>query len=349
MSDHDQRNTQVFSLEPGQNTKRPGPVAEAFRGRYLDEIARPDIRQYYLDRLQCDGPFAGRRKVTRRAPEQEISFLSAVYTFMLDSGHVLDNPCHRPSTRRRDGILAPQRPRHVAVIPTDQVLRRLMTAERKGRNGRDLIDEFDRALVALTYYTAARPESEPCRLRHGDVVFGEGDEWGSLTYRFVKTGGERRLLLHPEAERHLRGIMKPVPIGKRARAEWAALPIFRRRRSTKPWDKSSYIKAWANIRLAVKKDHPEVEKMWLRDLRKVAKTRMIDAGVSELVVNRILGHQDGVTGRYYQLTDEAMRRAFQYLTLKPAAEIAAGQDVFLCSQELQESRKPLITRTSGAS
>ena len=29
------------------------------------------------------------------------------------------------------------------------------------------------------------------------------------------------------------------------------------------------------------KEYPDVEGMWLRDLRKVAKTDMIDAGVSE--------------------------------------------------------------------
>ena len=43
---------------------------------------------------------------------------------------------------------------------------------------------------------------------------------------------------------------------------------------------------------------------------------MIDAGVSELVVNRILGHSDGVTGRYYKLTDTAMREALEALSVK---------------------------------
>jgi len=65
---------------------------------------------------------------------------------------------------------------------------------------------------------------------------------------------------------------------------------------------------------------------WLRDLRKVAKTKMVDAGAPELAVNRILGHRDGVTGRYYKLTNNAMQRALEALTLTPGsgAESAAG-------------------------
>lgn len=56
--------------------------------------------------------------------------------------------------------------------------------------------------------------------------------------------------------------------------------------------------------------------MWLRDLRKVAKTRMVDADVSELVVNRILGHSDGVAARYYRMSDAAMREALEALALE---------------------------------
>ena len=65
--------------------------------------------------------------------------------------------------------------------------------------------------------------------------------------------------------------------------------------------------------------------MWLRDFRATAKTVMIDAGASELVVNRILGHTDGVTGRYYRLSDAAMRRALDTLSVGRAAVRAAGQ------------------------
>ena len=42
---------------------------------------------------------------------------------------------------------------------------------------------------------------------------------------------------------------------------------------------------------------------------------MVDAGVSELVVNRILGHRDGVAGRYYKLSDSAQREALESLSL----------------------------------
>ena len=55
--------------------------------------------------------------------------------------------------------------------------------------------------------------------------------------------------------------------------------------------------------------------MWLHDLRPTPKTRMIDAGHSELVVNRILGHQDGVADRYYTLSVKAIQHALESVTL----------------------------------
>ena len=98
--------------------------------------------------------------------------------------------------------------------------------------------------------------------------------------------------------------------------------MFRKNNSRRPgqapraWDTSSYRKAWAAALEAVSGAYPEVAGMWLRDTRKVAKTRMVNAGVSELAVNRILGHSDGVVGRYYKLTDSAMREALETLSLE---------------------------------
>ena len=54
------------------------------------------------------------------------------------------------------------------------------------------------------------------------------------------------------------------------------------------------------------------------DFRKASKTCMVDSGVSELVVNRILGHSDGVAGRYYKLSEDAARNALSTL-----AQVAA--------------------------
>ena len=60
--------------------------------------------------------------------------------------------------------------------------------------------------------------------------------------------------------------------------------------------------------------YPELAGMHVRDLRSVAKTTMINARVSELAVNRILGHSDGVAGRYYELTDAVQREALGHLS-----------------------------------
>jgi hypothetical protein len=308
----------------------------AFQGRHLDEISRVDVRRYYLDRLGKSGPFAKqKRKVGVRTPQYEITLLSALYTFLQDEGFEIENPCHRPKTRRKDSPLASYKPAHEPVIPSAAQLQAIFSAEIRGKDGRPLVLAEHRALWKLCYYTAARPESEPCRLTHGDVEFSEGDRWGAVTYRSTKTGDDRRVLLHPEAEADLRAIMLPVPMRAQERELWRRIPVFRQRGSGKPWTRASYKKAWANsLRAAAKErsslartaDERSLSEMWLRDLRTTAKTVMIDAGASELAVNRILGHKDGVAGRYYRLRDEAMREALDALTLGQDAAGDAGQE-----------------------
>ena len=121
--------------------------------------------------------------------------------------------------------------------------------------------------------------------------------------------------------------MDPVPLDRDERDEWKRRPIFKKRgRPGRSWDQSSYIKAWRHAVAAVVETHPKLKGMWLRDFRATAKTVMIDTGASELVVNRILGHKDGVTGRYYRLSDSAMRHALGLLSVGRAAEPAAGQE-----------------------
>lgn len=317
----------VFRAEKGGATKLPGPLHLAFAGRRLDELTRVDIRHYYQDRLTKKGPFSSwPRKTGMRVPQTEITLLSALYTFLQDEGYEIDNPCHRPRTRRRDGLLRPYKPKHEPVIPNHAARAAIFSARVKGLDGRELIAKEHRTLWQLCFYTAARPESEPCRLTHGDVEFSQGDRWGTVTYRNTKTGGDRRILLHPDVEANLREIMDPVPLDSTERDQWKRRPIFRRRGAeNRAWNQSSYVKAWRHTIAVAASGHPEVAGMWLRDFRVTAKTVMIDAGVSELVVNRILGHTDGVAGRYYRLSDAAMRSALETLGPVRAAAPAAGQ------------------------
>ena len=81
--------------------------------------------------------------------------------------------------------------------------------------------------------------------------------------------------------------------------------------------------------------------MWLRDFRVTAKTVMVDAGVPSETTKAILGHKPTVADGYYKLTDEAMRRALDTLTLKeptPAAVYAAVQHRSESSERQHETR-----------
>ena len=61
--------------------------------------------------------------------------LSALYTFLEDEGHKMENPCHRPRTRRRDSVLAAYKPKHEAVIPTPSALRAILAAHNEVEEG----------------------------------------------------------------------------------------------------------------------------------------------------------------------------------------------------------------------
>ena len=61
-------------------------LAVAFKVRYLDEITKRDVVQYYEDRLSNRGPFKGwKRKVGLRAPQTEITALSAPGALQADA------------------------------------------------------------------------------------------------------------------------------------------------------------------------------------------------------------------------------------------------------------------------
>jgi len=298
-------------------------LGKFFNGRKLDELRRVDVRQYYVERLTATGAFKGWRKVGRRSPETEIALLAAVYRYFADDvGLDLVSPCHRPRVKRKDGLLAPYKRKHEPVIPSKDAVTAILAAAPTRES---------RALFALCYYTGGRPMSEPCQLTHGDVTFGRGGTWGSVTYRDTKTGGERRLLLHPEAEPYLRDVMDPVPLDPAERETWGARPIFRRRDSAgkltlETWDQKTYQRQWKQTIKAVVGKFPDLADAWVRDFRSAFKTTLTDAGVQRDVIEAMLGHRGGVAEGYYRLRDEPMRAALVHLALNGDAGLDAVHD-----------------------
>lgn len=319
-----------FLLRCAKDYATPGEIktlvwnrlAKWWTGRQLDQATKADVRQYYLDRLERTGPFADwPREVGVRAPQTEIATLSAMYCYLdeVEGYNDLFNPCHRPTNRRKKaGAFRAYHPQRKPVVPeTDQQVRAILSAKVQGEDKRELISDAHRALWTLCYYTGARPESEPCQLRHGDVRLGRDDRWGALTFASTKTGGSREIPLHPEAETALRAIMLPEPMDEDARAEWAATPIFRRRGGSEAWDRNSYRKAWGHAITFAGKTYPELKGMVLRDFRKTMRTRLTDGRVPDLTVKAIGGWSRGdVSADYYECSPTAMRKALELLTLR---------------------------------
>ena len=99
--------------DPGGIRGAFGRLERAFKGRCLDEITRRDVLQYQWDRLHNTGPFSDwKRTVGLRAPQLELTALSALYSFLIadEERDGLVNPCRAIGGRRRRGKASIYRP-----------------------------------------------------------------------------------------------------------------------------------------------------------------------------------------------------------------------------------------------
>ncbi len=282
-------------------------LALAFGGRHLDEVSTLDVRQYYEHRTNNTGPFADwKRKVGRRAAETEIGALSALYEWLSEMRAEVTNPCvgYRPRSRVKSRAY---RPEHEPIVPTAEEREALFAAAPS---------DLHRAAWMLAYYTGARPESELCQLRNGDVVFS-GDPrarfsgLGWVTFRETKVGGaDRSVPLHPEAEAALRAIVADQPQDDEGQHEWAARPVFvKRGNGYRPWDRYSYRKGWKATLATASVAYPRLRDMWVRDFRKASISDMRAAGTDAAIASRVAGHSTQMNYHYTQATDRAAQDA----------------------------------------
>lgn len=280
-------------------------LGRAFKGVYLDALTRRDIRRYMEDRANNTGAFADwPRKVGPRAAQMEIVALSALYGYLEEEGYDLPNPCQRPRGRKYGKTkLTLYRPKRKAIIPTKEQLLAIFEATP---------NPIMKAAAILCYYTAARPESELCQLRHGDIVLPAKDApprvLGSITYRRTKTGKDRTVPLHPEAVPALQAIMLDRPADVDTAGAWEQAPVFRRANGS-PWTRQSYRDQWAETLEKVTAEHPALRGMWVRDFRKAANTTMRQAGTDPATAAGVLGHSAEQNFDYVVTTTDAAQRA----------------------------------------
>ena len=232
--------------------------------------------------------------------------------------------------------------------PTTDVPRQLYKRRKANKGGLAF-----RALFKVLYYCGLRPESEACALRHGDVELPDRSKvrtldgrvpMGRVHVRDSKTRqGDRTIALHPEAEDDLRRIMLPRPADPEESEEWEQHPIFPRRGlPMKPMTKDSYKKAWQTAVEKAAKEHPEIRGMIARDLRKVFRTTLTYARVSEAVTRRLMGHAVNVSQSYCELTDEAAEEAIRSLSLVRSCT----QSRTLARQPARQAQEPASTRSA---
>ena len=213
------------------------------------------------------------------------------------------------------------------VIPSDDAVRLLIELATSGWTANDgkviAPDPGFAALIGLCAYTGPRPESEPCKVRRCDIELPEPGRvrsmsgspvLGSVTYSDTKDGDPRTVPLHPHAAALLVAVLCQCPDAPDA-------ALFRKRGSVDPWDRNSYRDRWARLRSRVAEDHPEVERMWLRDFRKLFKTRLLEAGANPVAVKVLQGHSLSVDERYYELTAEHAASVVLMLDWQPGREV----------------------------
>lgn len=305
-------------------------MGRAFNGRHLGEITTRAIRQYVADRTNRTGPFEGWPHAVGMRPAQvEINQLSALYGWIAEEEErEIENPCSRYRSRRSQKKSETYRPVRKGVIPEPEQIAAIFEAAtmdpKRDRFARHLPGQPVRAFLKLCYYTGARPESDAATLTNGDVTPSDPKVcWPSGvtkmgTVRFVRAktlSGDREIPMHPALEADLLAVMGERPSDPAKLAAWLARPIFRRRGKEKPWDKSSYQKAWGEILERIAEAHPNLAGMIVRDFRKTARTALTNARIPEPLIRWFMGHARNVSQGYFEPTADAAEEAVLALSL----------------------------------
>ena len=319
-------------------------LALVFNGRYLDEIKKSELRQYSKHRREATGPFTGRDPVGLRPAGTELTALSALYSWISEEGgdyQDLVNPCNKLQTKRKTkGAIPVYKPvtKPVLAIKPEQRQSIFDAAP----------DARFRAFVMLCYYTAARPECGPCGLLHGDVELPEPGKvqrldgkpvLGRVTYRGYK-GRDHTVLLHPDACEALRPILDPDA--------GPDVPVFRKRRSGLSWSRHTYQGQWTKTVAKAAEQYPELAGMWMRWLRKTARTVMTSSKVPEPTIRCIMAHALDVSMSYYELTDQDEIEAILCLGATPGATPQVADIAYTAPLASEESPKLLASSSYAA-
>lgn len=330
---------EAFDDAKPQETRRCliNRCSKAFAGKSWANLTQQDRKQYTLDRINSTGWFEGCNKVGPRTPQSELAYLRRVGNYLRRRGLMDTNPFaaaiedrnQRSKKKARRSALT-YVPERKPVLPCDDAVRlafRLLeTGWTKGDSKAVQPDPQFAALLGLSAYTGSRPESEPCKLRRADIELPSGNVrsmdgrpvLGTVTYRDTKCGEPVTVPLHPHAASLVGAWLQVCPEDREAH-------LFTKRGSKDPWDCNSYRDRWERLRAKVAETYPEFAGVWLRDFRRVFKTRLLDAGVNLLAVKRLQGHALDVSENYYELTDDHAIKAILTLNWRPGRE--AGREV----------------------
>jgi integrase len=277
-------------------------VLPRLANRPIAKITEDDVSDLIRDLLDGRGPDGRpRRPLTPWGIRAVLTPLSRVFSFAVRRGFVTSNPVRglergeRPSVGKRD----------LRILSSEEVERLL-----------DACDETMRVFVAVSAFTGARL-SEVLGLRWEDV------DLDAETIRIRRQLARDGRLVEPKTDAAKREVVLMPSLARMLREHRLRSPfstahdyVFTTARRT-PLDQSNVRRSFGRALQRV-----GLEKLRLHDLRHVAASAWIAAGVDPVTVSRQLGHADpAITLRVYAGEFDRARHAD---TIRTALESAYG-------------------------
>lgn len=286
----------------------------------IGEVKRGDIERFMRDVAQgktATGPKTGKTPVTggKGAATRTVGLLGGIFTYAVTHGYIADSPCEdvkRYPDNQNERFLSPAELQRLGdtlrLAETEGLPTR--SGERKGsyRPTKDasafkrvkpvLVSPHAIACIRLLMFTGCRL-SEILKLRWDDIDF----ERGILNLPDSKTGAKKVMLGAPALQ-----VLNNVPRIKGNPYVIAGDLKDKHRSDLKnPW-----LRICEHAGLNTVGEDGKVKPLRLHDLRHSYASVSAEAGVSLLVIGKLLGHADPrTTQKYAHLADDPKRLAVE--------------------------------------
>lgn len=268
---------------------RSRPLLAAMGKRRLDEIGVIQIERYKQDRLKDKTRYD--TPLSPASINRELELLSGIFTYAIDTGLVIPNPCRKVRRLDEDN----ERSRYLSEDEEQRLMMQLT-----GRR------EHLQRIVTLAIHTLMR-KSELLSLRKVNVDFQRNVIWVANSRR-ERTKGKRG---------------RPVPMNSIVRTE--LLAQCQSSESEYVFPSASKTGHLEDVKTAFNNacTDAKIDDFHFHDLRRTGATRLAEKGADAFYIQALLGHTDARTSQIYTVaTSDGLRNAVESLVAQPSKTVA---------------------------